>query len=102
MTTTESAPAVLSTAVRSRPQGALVYYTLPQDAKDVSLTFLDAAGNEIRSFGPKPAKEEIEKEQEKYPSVQYVSTDAGLNRFVWYMRYADAEQLPVTLSPRKV
>ena len=76
------------------PQGALVYYTLPQDAKDVSLTFLDAAGNEIRSFGPKPAKEEIEKEQEEYPSVQYVSTNAGLNRFVWYMRYADAEQLP--------
>jgi hypothetical protein len=73
------------------PQGALVYYTLPEGAEDVSLTFLDSAGNEIRSFGPKPAQEE--KEEEEDPSAQYVSTNAGLNRFVWNMRYVDAEQL---------
>jgi len=76
------------------PHGAIVYYTLPGDAEDVSLTFLDAAGNEIRSYGPKPAKEEMEKEKEESPSVQYIPTSAGLNRFVWNMRYADAEQLP--------
>ena len=76
------------------PHGAIVYYTLPGDAEDVSLTFLDAAGNEIRSYGPKPAKEEMEKEKEEAPSIQYIPTNAGLNRFVWNMHYADAEQLP--------
>ncbi|MCY3707607.1 MAG: glycosyl hydrolase [Caldilineaceae bacterium] len=76
------------------PHGAIVYYTLPDDTEEVSLAFLDAAGNEIRSYGPKPAKEEMEKEKEEVPSIQYIPTNAGLNRFVWNMRYADAEQLP--------
>ena len=76
------------------PHGAIVYYTLPSDAEDVSLTFLDGAGNEIRTYGPKPAKEEMEKEKEEVPSIQYIPTNAGLNRFVWNMHYADAEQLP--------
>ena len=47
--------------------------------------------NEIRSFGPKPA--EVDKEDEDDPSIRYITTDAGLNRFVWNLRYADAEQL---------
>ena len=76
------------------PHGAIVYYSLPSNAGDVSLTFLDAAGNEIRTYGPKSAKEEMEKEKEETPSIQYIPTNAGLNRFVWNMRYADAEQLP--------
>ena len=36
----------------------------------------------------------MEKEKEAVPSIQYIPTNAGLNRFVWNMRYADAEQLP--------
>ena len=73
------------------PQGALIYYTLPAGAEEVSLAMLDADGNEIRSFGPKPA--EVDKEDEDDPSIRYITTDAGLNRFVWNLRYADAEQL---------
>lgn len=74
------------------PQGVLVHYTLPEGAKEVCLTFLDADGNEIRSYGPRPA--ESDSEEEEAPSAQYVTTNAGLNRFVWSMRYADAEELP--------
>ena len=74
------------------PQGALIFYTLPEGAEEVCLTVLDAEGNEIRSFGPKPA--ETDKEESDDPLVQYIAASAGLNRFVWNLRYADAEQLP--------
>ena len=74
------------------PQGVLVHYTLPEGAEGVSLTFLDADGNEIRSYGPKP--EESDSEEEEAPSAQFVTTNAGLNRFVWSMRYEDSEELP--------
>ena len=36
----------------------------------------------------------MEKEKEEIPSIQYIPAGAGLNRFVWNMRYTDAEQLP--------
>ena len=84
------------------PHGVIVYYTLPNETDNVSLTFLDAAGEEIRGYGPKPAAEEMEKEKEAAPSIQYIPTNAGLNRFVWSMRYADAEQLPGTRLRKRV
>lgn len=74
------------------PQGAIVYYTLPPDAEEVSLAVLDGEGEEIRSFGPKPADAVSEDEEE--PSAAYITTDAGLNRFIWNFRYEDAERLP--------
>ena len=73
------------------PQGALVYYTLPEGAEEVCLTVLDAGGNEIGSFGPKPAQ--TDKEESEDPLAQYIAAKTGLNRFVWNLRYADAEQL---------
>ncbi len=74
------------------PQGAIVYYRLPAGAKEVSLTILDAEGNEIRSCGPQPA--DANKGEAEDPFEQYISTNAGLNRFVWNLRYAEAEHLP--------
>ena len=73
------------------PQGALVYYTLPEGAEEVCLTVLDAGGNEIGSFGPKPAQ--TDKDESEDPLAQYIAAKTGLNRFVWNLRYADAEQL---------
>ena len=73
------------------PQGAIVYYTLPEGAEEVCLTVLDAGGNEIGSFGPKPAQSD--KEESEDPLAQYIAAKTGLNRFVWNLRYADAEQL---------
>ena len=74
------------------PQGAIVYYTLPDGATEVSLTVLDAAGMEIHSFAPRTA--EADKGEEEDPFAQYISASAGLNRFIWNMRYDEAEQLP--------
>ena len=74
------------------PHGVIVYYSLPEEADgDLSLTFLDADGNEIRSFGPKPAEEQKEKKdgEKKNPNERFISSQAGLNRFVWNMRYPD-------------
>ena len=73
------------------PQGALVYYTLPEGAEEVCLTVLDADGNEIGSFSPKPAQPD--KDESEDPLAQYIAAKTGLNRFVWNLRYADAEQL---------
>ena len=74
------------------PQGAIFYYTLPPDAEEVSLAVLDGEGEEIHSFGPKPA--DAVSEEEENPAAGYITTDAGLNRFIWNFRYKDAEQLP--------
>ncbi|MEM7130106.1 MAG: glycosyl hydrolase [Chloroflexota bacterium] len=75
------------------PHGVIVYYTLPEDVEgDVSLIFSDSQGNEICSFGPKPPeKKKDEQSDEKKPSgnERYISTQPGLNRFVWNMRYPD-------------
>ena len=73
------------------PQGAILYYTLPEGVEDVSLTILDAEGNPVRSFGPRPA--ETNKEEDT-PNQAYISTHAGLNRFIWNLRYPEAEMLP--------
>jgi photosystem II stability/assembly factor-like uncharacterized protein len=82
------------------PQGVIVYYLL-KDAPEgpVSLTFLDAEGQEIRTFTNKPAGEdngEDAKDAGK-PVAQnhvYAPVQVGLNRFVWDMRYPEAMKLP--------
>lgn len=74
------------------PQGAIVYYALPEGAEEISLTILDDDGNEIRTFTPRPA--ELPEEEEEAPNQAFLSTDPGLNRFIWNLRYPDAERLP--------
>jgi photosystem II stability/assembly factor-like uncharacterized protein len=59
----------LLTAGTNPPDAVVVSYFLPE-AAEVSLTFLDAAGAVVRSY-----------------TGDAVSGDAGLNRFVWNMRY---------------
>ncbi|MBX6341495.1 MAG: glycosyl hydrolase, partial [Thermomicrobiaceae bacterium] len=97
------------------PDGAIVYYFFKERPKgDVTLTFLDADGREIRTFSSKreapepsapaepsvagealeaPAEQAattVEPEEEKEPKVP---KEAGLNRFVWNLRYPDATKV---------
>jgi photosystem II stability/assembly factor-like uncharacterized protein len=76
------------------PSGVIVHYWLREGpAGDLTLTFLDAAGSEIRTFtskrppaadgAPAPAPEEP-----PHPTKQ-----AGANRFVWNLRGPDATKL---------
>ena len=91
------------------PPGLVVHYWL-KDAPEgeVTLTFLDADGHEIRSFSsarrpgdapsagspaagggeePRPAKDAEDEEPR-------LTKDAGANRFAWNFRYPDATKLP--------
>jgi hypothetical protein len=70
-----------------------VYFTLREKPEGaVTLAFLDARGNLIKSFSNKdperPPKETGAKEEPKVPA------EAGLNRFIWNMRYPDARNVP--------
>ena len=79
------------------PDGVIVHYALKAKPEgDVTLRFLDAAGTLIKEFSskeePKPAEgEEKPKDEKKDPRLM---KDAGTNRFVWNMRYADATKVP--------
>jgi hypothetical protein len=96
---------VLLDAGKNPPDGVIVTYYLrerPQD--EVTLTFLDAAGNVIKTFTsreperPRPG-EPPRKEEPR------VSAEPGLNRFVWDMRYPDAVAIPedrATFNPPRV
>ena len=105
------------------PDGVIVHYTLREEpAEPITLAFLDAAGEEVRSFQSKKQDDEAaatsdddgagaavaepvaasgsviggedvasaEDEKDKEPTVP---ARAGLNRFVWNMRYADATKI---------
>ena len=101
------------------PGGAVIYYYLKsKPATDVVLEFLDANGKTIRSFtakapvpqpSPVPGSAPVQTppEQPQAPSgeessffaggtggVPRVTTEVGLNRFIWDMRHADAVRFP--------
>ncbi len=67
------------------PNGVIIYYSLPAapgEDEQVSLTINDADGNVIRTYGPKTAASEA--------GERTMPAQAGLNRFVWDLRYPDA------------
>ena len=90
------------------PDGVVVFYSLKDKPEgEVKLTFLDAHNNEIKSFVSKPDEEpkkedaatEDEEDKDEEPNV---SKEAGLNRFEWDMRYANASKVPGDKSMRFV
>ncbi len=89
---------VLVDAGENPPDGVIVRYFLKEKPTEpITLTFLDEGGNEIRSIkskveeATKPAGGEKKKDEDKEP---FVPAEAGLNRFVWDTRYADAKKIP--------
>ncbi|HEV7397439.1 MAG TPA: hypothetical protein VGN86_13080, partial [Pyrinomonadaceae bacterium] len=102
-----------ATLGRNPASGVAVYYSLKsKPASDVVIEFFDTAGKSIRKFTgrvPKPqagaaAGGALAAQPEQAGSgddeggfgrsVANVSTDVGLNRFVWDMRYPDAVRFP--------
>ncbi|MGA2193960.1 MAG: glycosyl hydrolase [Bryobacteraceae bacterium] len=78
--------AVINYWLKSRPQG------------EVTLEFLDGAGKTVNQFssrapvvpqGPPPEEEEF-----RAPPPARVNASAGMNRFVWNLRYPDATSFP--------
>jgi photosystem II stability/assembly factor-like uncharacterized protein len=97
------------------PNGAIVHYWLEDAPKgDVTLTFLDADGRELRAFSSRKASspptpsisgtseaisgEEPRPEQDASAPTSddepRLTKDAGANRFVWNLHTANATKLP--------
>src|SRR5439155_8149316 len=69
------------------PGGAVVFFYLksaPDSATNVSLDFLDSRDSLVRRFTPKPPA--------RAPSPDSLKVQAGMNRFAWNLRYADASR----------
>ncbi|MES0070345.1 hypothetical protein NKJ73_32095 [Mesorhizobium sp. M0074] len=75
------------------PDGAIVYYWLRSDAEQpIKLTFQNAAGDLITSFSS---------DDSDLPFHAKPGTKAGLNRFVWDLRYPGPAKLDRSLETRK-
>ncbi len=80
--------------------GAVITYRLAAKPKEVTLEFLDAKGESVRKFADKaPKRAEVvagsAEEEEFVPTgPTTIPAEAGLNRFVWNMRYPDAVRFP--------
>ncbi|HKS73122.1 MAG TPA: hypothetical protein VJQ82_07990 [Terriglobales bacterium] len=78
------------------PYGAVIYYSLKQAPKnEATIEILDGSGSVIRKFSSKKTVEldEPPDPDDKKPEQQ-IKTEAGLNRFIWDLRYESATRVP--------
>jgi len=71
----------------AKPLGVMMYFRLSEGASDLSLSILDEQGNEVITFGEDAMTL-------KYAAEGDHSYEAGLNRFVWDMRYPMVSAVP--------
>lgn len=79
------------------PSGVVVYYTLKgKPASEIKLRVLDGSGKLVKEFTSKEEAKEPEsmEDPEERRAPAKLPTKAGMNRFVWDMRYADATRFP--------
>ena len=74
-------------AGKNPPDGAIITYFLRAAPTDITVTFLDSRGKVIRSYTKRPADADP---KDKEPRV---AAEAGMNRFVWDLRYPDAAKI---------
>jgi len=80
------------------PAGAVIYYFLkdaPKADTEAKIEILDASGKVIRKYSSAEynSLEEPLDPDDKKPEKQ-LKPDAGLNRFVWDLRYEEAHHVP--------
>ena len=85
-------------ASQNPPDGAILYYSLSAPPKgEITLDVLDEKGTHIRHFSSVPEKESLPPanvpEYWFYPPIS-LPTAAGINRFVWDLRYPHPRALP--------
>ncbi len=83
------------------PAGAVVYYWLKDRPKgEVTLEFLDASGKLVKKFSsketprPQTGPEDGEENPFRGAPPARLTAQAGMNRFVWNLRYPDAVTFP--------
>jgi photosystem II stability/assembly factor-like uncharacterized protein len=80
------------------PAGAVIYYFLkdaPKKDAEAKIEILDASGKVVRKYSSteyEPMEEPLDPDDKK-PEKQ-LKPDAGLNRFVWDLRYEEAHRVP--------
>lgn len=79
------------------PNGAVITYYLKEKPESaISLTFKDADGNNIKTFqsihADDEGKEDGAKDDDK-PKELRIPSNVGWNRFVWDLRYSDADKV---------
>ena len=92
-------------AGQNPPSGVVVYYWLQEKPKsDITLEFLDSSGKLVKQFSSKEqprernrgeaAAEEDEDNPRQRAGASRAPAEAGMNRFVWDMRFPDATTFP--------
>jgi hypothetical protein len=77
------------------PNGAVVHYYLrSKPAKEITLEFLDSTGKLIRKFTGKPPVEGAQPQPPAPGADPNLTTETGLNRFVWNYRLPNATTVP--------
>jgi len=85
-------------AGQNPPAGAVIYYFLkdaPKKDTEATLEILDASGKVIRKYSSMEydSLEEPPDPDDKKPEKE-LKPEAGLNRFVWDLRYEEARRIP--------
>ncbi|MFP4082223.1 MAG: WD40/YVTN/BNR-like repeat-containing protein [Candidatus Aminicenantes bacterium] len=81
------------------PGGSVIYYYFKKKPEEeVMLEFLDGQGNLIKKFTSKSKEKTTPSDQadewSRRGGDQKIKTDQGMNRFIWDMRYPDAQRIP--------
>ena len=81
------------------PGGSVIYYYLKEKpGEEIKLEFLDNEGNLIKKFTSRAKGEEDSRDsipmRFRSSFTSSIPAEAGMNRFVWNMRYPDAERVP--------
>ena len=82
--------------------GAAIYYSLsekPKEKEEITLEVLDEGGKLVKKYSNIEKKDEgpADPEEEAFGpprGAQKLPAEAGLNRFVWNLRYEDATKFP--------
>ncbi|MEA3420651.1 MAG: glycosyl hydrolase, partial [Acidobacteriota bacterium] len=84
---------------KNPPGGSVIYYYLKEKpGEEIKLEFLDNEGNLIKKFTSRAKGEEGSRDsipmRSRSSFTSSIPAEAGMNRFVWNMRYPDAERVP--------
>ncbi len=80
------------------PAGAVIWYYLEEPGQTVTLTFRDQTGNEVATFSSEENPDAIG--TPRNPPPDPMTAEAGLNRFVWDLRYPGPLQIPGAIYRR--
>ncbi len=80
-------------------EGAYIYYWLKEAPKEpAKLEVLDGQGKVIRKFSSEVKKKAEEKDEfDTDPEVEHIPAEAGMNRFVWDLRYEPPAKIPAAV-----